>query len=37
VAQTPLERLGRPDDIANVVAMLVSDDAYWITGQLLLD
>jgi 3-oxoacyl-[acyl-carrier protein] reductase len=33
VAQTPLGRLGRPDDIANVVAILVSDDAYWVTGQ----
>src|SRR5689334_13047437 len=26
-------RLGTPQDIANVVAMLVSDDAGWITGQ----
>jgi 3-oxoacyl-[acyl-carrier protein] reductase len=28
-----LGRLGQPDDIASVVAMLVSDDAGWITGQ----
>lgn len=33
IAQTPLHRLGKPDDIANVIAMLVSDDANWITGQ----
>lgn len=35
VAQTALGRLGRPDDIANVVAMLVSNDAHWVTGQNL--
>ena len=28
-----LGRLGRPQDIADVVALLVSDDANWITGQ----
>ena len=33
VAQTPLGRLGKPDDIASVIAILVSDDAGWITGQ----
>jgi 3-oxoacyl-[acyl-carrier protein] reductase len=33
IAQTPLGRLGRPDDIANAVGMLVSDDAHWVTGQ----
>ena len=33
IAQTPLGRLGKPDDIAAVIAMLVSDDAHWITGQ----
>lgn len=33
IAQTPLGRLGQPQDVANVVAMLVSDDAHWITGQ----
>lgn len=33
VAQTPLGRLGHPDDIASAVAMLVSDDARWVTGQ----
>ena len=33
ISQTPLGRLGKPDDIASVIAMLVSDDANWITGQ----
>ena len=28
-----LGRLGQPEDIADVVALLVSDDANWITGQ----
>ena len=26
-------RLGQPQDIADMVALLVSDDAHWITGQ----
>lgn len=32
---TPLGRLGRPDDVAAVVAFLVGDDGRWITGQTL--
>jgi 3-oxoacyl-[acyl-carrier protein] reductase len=28
-----LGRIGKPEDIADVVALLVSDDANWITGQ----
>ncbi|KAB8335019.1 glucose 1-dehydrogenase [Scytonema tolypothrichoides VB-61278] len=35
IAQTPLGRLGHPDDVASAVAMLVSDDAHWVTGQSL--
>jgi 3-oxoacyl-[acyl-carrier protein] reductase len=35
VAQTPLGRIGQPDDIASVATFLVSDDAKWITGQVL--
>ena len=33
IAQTPLGRLGQPTDVADAVALLVSDDAHWITGQ----
>ncbi|MEV0223908.1 SDR family oxidoreductase [Streptomyces sp. NPDC050704] len=33
VARTPLGRIGEPEDIANVVAFLASDDARWVTGQ----
>jgi NAD(P)-dependent dehydrogenase (short-subunit alcohol dehydrogenase family) len=35
IAQTPLGRLGKPEDIARAVAFLASDDASWITGQVL--
>jgi 3-oxoacyl-[acyl-carrier protein] reductase len=35
VAQTPLGRLGQVDDIATVATFLASDDAKWITGELL--
>lgn len=35
VRRTPLGRLGEPDDIADVVAFLCSDDARWTTGQSL--
>ncbi|MBD2604619.1 SDR family oxidoreductase [Scytonema hofmannii FACHB-248] len=33
IAQTSLGRLGQPEDLADAVALLVSDDAHWITGQ----
>ncbi|MEN3210800.1 glucose 1-dehydrogenase [Methylorubrum populi] len=35
VAQTPLGRSGQPDDIAGVVAFLASDDARWVTGEVI--
>ncbi|KOG31463.1 SDR family oxidoreductase [Streptomyces resistomycificus] len=34
-AQPPLERLGTPEDIANVVSFLVSPAGHWINGQVL--
>lgn len=34
-SQTPLGRIGQPNDIASVVAFLASDDAYWLTGELI--
>ena len=35
VSQTPLGRLGQPDDIADVVTFIASDEARWVTGALL--
>jgi 3-oxoacyl-[acyl-carrier protein] reductase len=32
---TALDRLGTPDDVADVVAFLASDAARWITGQVI--
>ena len=35
VDQTPLGGVGEPEDIANVVRFLLSDESRWITGQTL--
>ena len=35
VAQTPLGRIGQPDDIASVAMFLASNDSKWITGELV--
>lgn len=35
VERTPLGRLGTPQDVADVVSFLASDQARWVTGQLL--
>jgi NAD(P)-dependent dehydrogenase (short-subunit alcohol dehydrogenase family) len=33
VSNTPLGRLGQPEDIARVAVFLASDDAEWVTGE----
>jgi 3-oxoacyl-[acyl-carrier protein] reductase len=33
IAQTPLGRLGQPEDIARVAVFLASDEAGWLTGE----
>ena len=33
--RTPLGRIGEPDDVADVALFLASDDARWITGQVI--
>ncbi len=34
--ETPLGRVAQPDDIAPAAAFLASDDARWITGQVII-
>ena len=35
-SQTPLGRIGRPDDIAPAALFFASEDSKWITGETLL-
>ena len=35
VDSTPLDRLGTPDDVANAVYFLASDQSSFITGEVL--
>jgi 3-oxoacyl-[acyl-carrier protein] reductase len=34
-AKTPLGRVGQPDDVADVIVFLASEQARWLTGQLI--
>lgn len=35
LSQVPLARTGRPDDIADIAVFLASNDARWLTGELV--
>ncbi len=34
-SETPLGRIGQPQDIASIAAFLASDDSYWVNGQTI--
>ncbi len=34
-ARIPLRRVGRPEDVADVIVFLASEQSHWLTGQLL--
>ena len=34
-AETPLGRIGQPEDIATIATFLASDDSYWVNGQTI--
>ena len=35
-AQTPLGRIGQPDDIGKAVTFFASDDSAWISGEAVV-
>ena len=34
-AQTPLRRVGQPEDVAGTIAYLCSEDASYVSGQVI--
>jgi 3-oxoacyl-[acyl-carrier protein] reductase len=36
LAQTPLGRIGQPEDIGKVAVFFASDNSGWVTGETLL-
>ena len=36
IAQTPLGRLGQPEDVASIAVFLASNDSAWLTGEKLI-
>ncbi len=35
IAETPLGRIGQPNDVAGIAAFLASDDSVWVSGQTI--
>ena len=35
-SRTPLGRIGEPDDVADVILFLASNDSRWVTGRTLM-
>ncbi|BAV07018.1 3-oxoacyl-[acyl-carrier protein] reductase [Filimonas lacunae] len=35
LSETPLGRIGQPDDIAKVAVFLASEDSYWVNGEVI--
>jgi 3-oxoacyl-[acyl-carrier protein] reductase len=35
IKDTPLGRIGQPNDIASIAAFLASDDSIWVSGQTI--